>query len=229
MTHPVSGHEPALEAARRYEAWYETEFGRRADALERRLLSEHLATLGPAGSLLEVGSGTGHFSDLWAGAGYRAVGVDLAADSLGFSLQRRPAFPVVRGDALALPFRDRSLDVVAMVTALEFIAPPLAALEEAARVARRGLLIGALNRWSPVAWWRRGRAWWQRGRTPSSYRGARLFSPRELQRLAKRLGEREAVVRWQTALYPISWLDGVTALPFGAFVVMSVRFDKGGT
>jgi len=225
----VSEHESGVDAALRYEAWYEVGFGRRADAVERRLLSGHLSAFGRGGLLLEIGSGTGHFADLWADAGYRAVGLDLAAERLGFSRQRRPAFSVVRGNALALPFRDDSFDVVAMVTALEFITPPLAALEEAARVARRGLLIGALNRWSPVAWWRRGRPWWQRGRRPSSYAGAGFFSPWGLERLVKRLGKREAAVRWQTGLYPVSWLDGVTALPFGAFVVMSVRFDKGGT
>jgi len=223
----VTERDATPEAAGRYEAWYETGFGQRADALERRLLSGHLAEFGPRGSLLDVGSGTGHFADLWAEAGFQAAGVDPAADRLGFSVRCRPGFPVVRGDALALPFRDGSFDVVAMVTALEFITPPLAALEEAARVARRGVLIGALNSWSPVAWWRRVRAWW--GRRPSSYQGAGFFSPRDLERLAGRLAGREPAVRWRTGLYPVSWLDGVTALPFGAFVTVSIRFDKGGT
>ena len=218
---------PGWEAARRYEAWYETGFGLRADAVERRLLSGHLAAFGRTGMLLEIGSGTGHFADLWADAGFQAVGLDLDVDRLMYSRRRRDAFPTIRGNALALPFRDDSFDVVAMVTALEFITPPLAALEEAARVARRGVLIGALNRWSPVAWWRRGSAWWKRGRRPSSYEGAGFFSPRELRRLAKRLGEHRPVVCWQTSLYPVAWLDAATALPFGAFVVMSVRFDKG--
>ena len=222
-------HAPGLEAARRFESWYETGFGRRADAVERRLLFEHLREMGDAGSLLEVGCGTGHFAGLWADAGFEAVGVDLAQDRLRLSLQRRPAFSAVRGNALTLPFPDGSFDVVAMVTALEFISPPLSALEEAARVARRGLLIGALNRWSPVAWWRRGRAWWRRGRRRSSYEGAGFFSPWELERLARHPGKRGTFVRWRTGLYPVSWLDGVTALPFGAFVVMSVRFDKEGT
>ena len=225
----MTENEPGFKAARRYEAWYETGFGQRADAVERRLLSRQLAAFGRTGSLLEIGSGTGHFADLWADAGFEAVGLDLDVGRLSYSRRCRNGFPAICGNALSLPFRDGSFDVVAMVTALEFITPPVAALEEAARVARRGLLIGALNRWSPVAWWRRGRAWWQRGRRPSSYEGAGFFSPRELGRLVRRLREREAVVRWQTSLYPVAWLDAVTALPFGAFVVMSVRFDKEGT
>lgn len=215
----MGGDECWLEAGRRYEAWYGTGFGRRADALERRLLREHLLDMRGAKSLLEVGSGTGHFADLWADAGLDAVGVDLDQGRLRFSLRREPGFPVVRGDALALPFRDGGFDVVAMVASLEFIDPPVGALEEAARVARLGLLIGALNAWSPVGWWRRGRR-------ASSYGGAGFFSPLGLRRLVRRLDRRKAVVRRHTGLYPVPWLDRVTVLPFGAFIVMSVRFEE---
>jgi len=214
----MSGPNSDPEAVRRYEEWYETGFGRRADAVERRLLGRHLEGFGGARSLLEIGCGTGHFADLWAGSGLRSTGIDLAPDHLGFSRRTRPSFPVVRGDALRLPFRDRSFDVAALVTALEFMSPPAAAVEEAARVARRGLLIGALNRWSPVAWWRRFRV-------ASSYGGAGFFSPRELKRLAERLEDRSPAIRWHTGLYPWPWSDEVDALPFGAFVVMSVRFS----
>jgi len=218
----MSGPNSDPEAARRYEEWYETGFGRRADAVERRLLGRHLEDFEGARSLLEIGCGTGHFADLWAASELCSTGIDLAPDRLGFSRRTRPSFPVVRGEALRLPFRDRSFDVAALVTALEFMSPPAAAVEEAARVARRGLLIGALNRWSPVAWWRRLRV-------ASSYGGAGFFSPRELKRLAVRLEDRAPLVRWRTGLYPCSCFDGVTGLPFGAFVVMSVRFRTDGS
>jgi len=211
-----------LAAARRYESWYETPFGRRADAIERGLLTDRLSEFRGARTLLEVGSGTGHFADLWAEAGLDAVGIDVAIDRLLFSRGGRPAFPVARGNALVLPFGDDSFDIVAMVTALEFIDPPLEALSEAIRVARRGFIVGALNRWSPVAWWRHGRM-------ASSYGGTGFFSPRSLVRLAGRLGLRDPVIRWRTGLYPVSWLDGLTGLPFGAFVVMSVSLDKEST
>ena len=219
MAYRMSRLESGMEAACRYEEWYETGFGRRADYVERRLLSRYLSEFGSARSLLEVGSGTGHFADLWAGAGLDATGIDMAPDRLAFSRRHRPTFPVIRGDALTLPFRERSFDIVALITALEFVSSPVAALEEAARVARQGLLIGALNRWSLVAWWRRLRA-------AQSYRGARFFTSRELQRLVRRLHERKPTLQWRTRLYPFPWLDGIGALPFGAFVMMSVRFRE---
>jgi len=215
----VGGLDPDVEAARRYEEWYEAGFGRRADSVERRLLSRHLRHFRGTRSLLEVGSGTGHFADLWADAGLDATGIDMAPDRVAFSRHCRPTFPVIRGDAVALPFRERTFDIVALITTLEFISSPATALEEAARVARRGLLVGVLNSWSPVAWWRRLRVM-------KSYQCARFFSPRGLQRLTGHLGRRESSLRWSTGLYACSWLDGIDGLPFGAFLVMSVRFEE---
>ena len=52
------------------------------------------------------------------------------------------------GDGHELPFRDLSFDVITIITTLEFVTSPSRVLEEAVRVARRGVLIGALNRTS---------------------------------------------------------------------------------
>lgn len=216
-----------LLAARKYEAWYTRGFGRRADLIERRLLSEALRSFRQAGSLLEVGSGTGHFADLWHEAGLHAAGVDLARDRLKLSRHRNPAFPVVLGDATSLPFQDNSYDLVALVTALEFIELPLRALEEATRVARSGLLIGTLNRWSPVTCWRRMRQVLRRRRR-SSYEGAGFFSPPELEKMVRVVVPETTRVRWCTGLYPVPWLDGVTTLPLGAFIVMTAVLGKEG-
>lgn len=219
--------DPGLLAAARYDEWYSRGFGRRADLVGRRLLSDALRAIQPVRSLLEVGSGTGHFADLWQETGLRAVGVDIARDRLRYSRLQRSEFPVVLGDATALPFQDASVDIVVLVTALEFIVPPSRALEEAARVARRGIVIGTLNSWSPVAWWRGLRQFpGRRGR--SSYEGAGFFSPLELGKLVRAAVPVNTRIQWRTGLYPVSWLDRVTVLPIGAFTVMTVAFWKEG-
>jgi hypothetical protein len=51
--------DPALVAG--YETWYQTT-GRRADRLEKELLAWLLARFPSAGTLLEVGCGSGHFT-----------------------------------------------------------------------------------------------------------------------------------------------------------------------
>ena len=50
------------------------------------------------------------------------------------------------GSAEHLPFEDREFDYASLMTVLEFVEDPGLALREAARVARKGLLISFLNR-----------------------------------------------------------------------------------
>jgi ubiquinone/menaquinone biosynthesis C-methylase UbiE len=124
----------------------------------------------------------------------------------------------MRGDALALPVQDQCVDIVAMITVLEFLDDPEQGLREAARVARRALLLGVLNGASPVAWFRR----LLRAR---AYRHARFYSPWSLKQLVRRaIREREMVVDSQTGLYPVPRLDGLRMLPCGAFIGMRVLF-----
>jgi ubiquinone/menaquinone biosynthesis C-methylase UbiE len=211
-----------LEQAKRYEDWYTTPFGRRADRVEKEILRGLLSDFAECRPLLDVGCGTGHFTDWFADLGLSAVGLDWAPSMLSFARDRRPDIPFLLGDATCLPFGEAAFDVVALVTVLEFLDSPEAALQEAGRVARHGLLLGVLNSLSPVALWRRVRR-------AASYRRARFFSPAQLQRLLRTsLGCRTMDIRWRTGLYPVPWLDRCTALPFGAFVGLSVRFDKGG-
>jgi ubiquinone/menaquinone biosynthesis C-methylase UbiE len=202
----------------RYESWFETPFGRRTDRVERRILADLLSGFDGAESLLDVGCGTGHFVDLWQSSGMAVVGLDISREMLQFAHRRHPGVPAVQGDATVLPFRDDSFDVVSLVTVLEFLPSPEAALREAERVARKGILLGVLNSLSPVAWWRRVR----RSRT---YRNARFLSPGGLEDLVRAsLGGREVAVEGKTGLYPLECLDGLTQLPFGAFTGLSIRF-----
>lgn len=207
-----------MDAAQRYEGWFETPFGRRADRVEKCILAGLLGDFCRPSTLLDVGCGTGHLAGFWAEQGLSAVGLDIDAARLKFARLRWPDVPVVLGDALDLPFRDGSFDIVALVTVLEFVSAPEKALREAARVARQGILLGALSSVSPVAWWRRAR----RAR---AYRGARFFSPWGLERLARRsLSDRAVAIRTKTGLYPLPWIDACARLPLGAFIGMSVRF-----
>ena len=203
--------------ANRYEAWY-TARGRRADALERRLLAALLANFAQAPTLLEVGCGTGHFARWLARRGYRVTGLDLSPVMLA-EAEKRDGLPYVVGDALALPFADRSFDIVALITALEFVADPGRALVEAARVARTGLLLGVLNRSSLLTRKRRISA-----KRPWS--SARFFSPKELVRLARTAaGQRLELLRWQTTLWPVPGLR-VLPLPWGGFIGMAVKLRQ---
>jgi SAM-dependent methyltransferase len=206
---------PAL--AQRYEQWY-LEAGRRADTLEKALLGKLLCTFPNARTALEVGCGTGHFTRWMAGKGFDTVGLDASQPMLK-EARRYDGSQYLLGDASALPLADRSFDLVALITTLEFVPDPARALAEAIRVARQGVLLGVLNRYSLLAMRHHlsGKTLW---------RSARFFGPGDLADIVEQAaGSRIRALRWRTTLWPI---PGVTdlRLPWGGFIGMAVRLRE---
>jgi SAM-dependent methyltransferase len=99
-------------------------------------LAELLVAFSPqplAGTrLLDLGSGTGVGSRAASAAGARVVAVDLAPEMLLVDRGHRP--PCAAGDALRLPFRDRSFDVVLAPFSLNHFDDPADAARESGRV-----------------------------------------------------------------------------------------------
>jgi SAM-dependent methyltransferase len=207
--------DPSL--AHRYERWY-SEAGRRTDALEKALLGQLLASFPDARTVLDVGCGTGHFTRWMAEQGLDAVGLDVSDPMLN-EARRHDGVSYMNGDALALPLADRSRDLVALITTLEFVSDPERALAEAVRVARQGILLGVLNRYSLLALRRRLSR-------ESLWRNARFFGPGELAELARAAaGRRIRSVLWRTTLWPLPGVRDLR-LPWGGFIGMAVKLNE---
>jgi SAM-dependent methyltransferase len=210
--------------AAHYEAWYETPEGRRADALEKASLCRLLGGFAGArqhtstASVLEVGAGTGHFCRWLREQGLSAVGLDLSAAMLR-QAQALGGLLLVRGDVSRLPFADDTFDLVALVTTLEFLERPRAALAEALRVARQGLLLGVLNRQSLLGLRRRLAGCLR----PTIYDTAHFYGVRELRRLLRSVVGEKATVAWHTTLLPRVWPWPRSALPWGGFIGMAIH------
>jgi hypothetical protein len=127
--------------------------------------------------------------------------------------------PLVQGDACRLPFADDGFDLVALITTLEFLERPRAALAEALRVARRGLLLGVLNRCSLLGVQRRLSGF----RRPTVYNAARFYSVEGLRCLLRSVAGDEAIIAWHTTLFPRGWPWPRSALPWGGFIGMALR------
>ena len=106
-------------------------------------------------TLLDVATGSAdipHAVLRWAdrsGKDVRIVGLDLHAATLAVAARTPdPRLSFVRGDALALPFADRSVDYVLCGMFLHHLGEPAAvrALAEMDRVARRGVIVADLLR-----------------------------------------------------------------------------------
>lgn len=210
------------QVASHYEAWYLTPEGLRADKLEKASLRRLLECFPQARSVLEVGCGTSHFTRWLREEGLFAVGLDLSTQMLA-EAQQLDSLPLVQGDAYRLPFTDGAFDLVAFVTALEFLDRPQQALAEALRVAQRGLLLGVLNRWSWLGLKRRLAELFR----PTVYHDAHFYGVGELKRLLKSVAGEKAHLVWHTNLFPLECGCTQLALPWGGFIAMALLVPEG--
>ena len=132
----------------------------------RRELERSLREDLPGGdgvSLLDVGSGSGDLArfagDFLEGRGIATRALALDRDPTATALAASDRLGAVRGDALHLPFADRSVDLVLAVKFAHHLhGPELSRLiDEMARVARRRVIVLDIRRhwaayWGFVAW-----------------------------------------------------------------------------
>ena len=86
---------------------------------------------------LEVGAGTGNFLALFKDRAARLIALDLTAGMLA-QARRHGGLELVQGDAHALPFASRSIDLVMSAQALHHIHDPVPVLREMRRVSTAG-------------------------------------------------------------------------------------------
>lgn len=91
--------------------------------------------------VLEVGAGTGREGHELARRGARVCALDFSPEALRLSRQISHDVRLVRGDALATPFRDAAFDLVYHQGLLEHFRDPLRLLREHHRVCQPGGLI----------------------------------------------------------------------------------------
>jgi SAM-dependent methyltransferase len=165
---------------------------------------ELLALARPA-SILEVGCGPGDLMDrLLSNPGNpdaiaaKYIGTDISAEQIAIATQRYPQRAFQTADVYALPFRDRSFDLVIASEVLEHLTDPAAAVDEITRVTDHCALISVPR--EPL--WRvlnvlRGRYLARGGNTPGH---VQHFSPAVVRALVRRRLEIAAERR------PLPWV-----------------------
>jgi len=155
-------------------------------------------------SVLEVGCGEGHLArylgDGWTSGRIVAFDISAAVIRQAARLGGGPHFFV--GSSYALPFPDKSFDMVIMCEVMEHLATPETALAEIARVARRRCLVSVPR--EPL--WRvlnmaRGAYWGSLGNTPGH---VQWWSRRSFLALVRRYGTIRASAApfpWTVALF----------------------------
>jgi hypothetical protein len=114
------------------------------------------------------------------------------------------------------------MDLGVFVLTLEFLEDPATALAEAVRVARRGLVVVALNRWSLGGLSRR----WGPDRHRPLLGRARDFTILSLRALAATAaGPRLRTLRWASALLPGALVTARARIPLGGVIGLSVELE----
>jgi len=216
------------EDARHYNEWSQSELGQLVALVQKKLL---LRLWSPSSSqrVLQVGCGTGIFLEWFAQLGHQVTGIDSSSAMLNIArLRLPPRILLEQGFPEDLPYEDNTFDTVVMMRVLEFVDDPVPALKEAFRVARRHVLLGALNKYSVISC----RHYLERFWKASIFNHARFFSVFELRSLVEDVMAGPVPHSWGTCLsLPYSTLRFMRFLecskyfqwhPFGHFIGMRV-------
>lgn len=124
-----------------------------ADQIERLIARYHWAASYCDGKVvLEVACGTGQGLGLLRSRARQVFACDLSADNVKTANEgNRSAQPLVRADAMSLPFESKSVDVVIILEALYFLPSANDFLAEVTRVLKPGgwFLVSAINKDAP--------------------------------------------------------------------------------
>ena len=214
-----------------YNRWYETKKGAVADILEKELISR-IGKLRPGEKILDIGCGTGNHLLFFGAKGMETIGIDISLPMLRVAqkkLSQSNLLCIAKSEAL--PFKEKSFDIISLITTLEFVEDPLRAMQEAIRVSRDKILLGVLNKYSLTSMGRRMKGIFH----PSIYNEAIFYSIWELKKLlTKVLGKGN--LNWGSALIlPLSfqeWFGGFERIlsfrknPFGAFLVVGLSIRQ---
>ena len=211
------------EIVKTYESWYEGKY-KRADMLEKALLHKLLNKLSNSHSLLEVGCGTAHFTRWFEQLGLECYGLDLSNLMLKRAKNLWSNGSLTLGESTHLPYKDDSFDVVTFVACIEYMPNPIKVLSEASRVARKGIIIGLMNKWSLPTIRRMIQVKMKRN---PYYKNARFYSILGIKRKLKdALGKAHKVPYWSTTAFPkILGETESNLIPFGAFLGVAVTLQ----
>ena len=213
------------------EQWYASPQGSFALAQQKRIL-QHLMSRWPRRgcSMLDVGCDTGLFSEFLWESGFDVTCLaqnQPMLESAQVRLGPKASYQV--GVAGHLPFDNQTFDYVALLGAFAELDDPHIALEEALRVAARGVILGFFNAFSLA---RLAQAFPCGGRMPHTS----WLGPAALWRLLRRLPDIRWV-RFGAVLLgpPFTWRVGKICsfcnalrlpLPVGAYVALNITLGS---
>lgn len=103
------------EVVRYYDAFYaEDDFRYYSDRISRKVIENlcEFSHVKPGGKVLDIGCGTGYYTQHFHNLGYDAIGIDISASGIAKAKQKYPEVNFQVQDATALDFEPDSFDLV---------------------------------------------------------------------------------------------------------------------
>ena len=208
-----------------YDAWYQSARGSWIGQQEFAKLVK-LFTPKEGQSLLDVGCGTGFFSQLFQQTGLQVTGLDPDTAMIEFAKTKESQVKYFEGDALALPFADNSFDYCSAITSLCFVAEPEKAISEMLRVSRRGVMLGLLNRHSLLH---------KQKKDSASYQGARWGTVSEIKQWCYKIKPEVKIMIKSAVLIPSAGILARTIetllpdyFPYASFLAVGIEKKTNG-
>ncbi len=133
-----------------YDAWAQSPHGKAFERMVERTIRSMLDPR-PGESVLDIGCGQGSHLLFLRGLGLSTYGIDASPYMIRKASERLGTRTELRvGWAEDLPYDDNQFDLAVLINTLEFLEHPLESLREAGRVARRKVLVCAINSFSWV-------------------------------------------------------------------------------
>lgn len=168
------------KVAEAYDTYYQTEVGRKVNDIEEKLILKILKDL-PKTEMLELGCGTGHWTNVFINQGFNVTALDISDEMLKYAHSKNLNAQFIKADSENIPFPENSYSLISSITMLEFVNDQDQVLEEIYRVLKPGgnLVLGCLNAHSELG---------KNKENDPSFRNAKFLSPQELEEKLKLFG-----------------------------------------
>lgn len=161
-----------IDVAQKYDAYYHTEFGKEVNRIEEQLIT-HIIKDFPKSKILELGCGTGHWTEILLKKGHEVIAGDISKAMLDIAKSKNLKAEILEINSENIPFNNNSFDVVVSITMLEFVENQTKVIEEIKRVLKPGgwFILGSLNSLSAIG---------QNSANDPTFKDAKFLSEAEL-------------------------------------------------
>ena len=216
------------KVAAKYDSWYNTASGIKFDELEKAAIKKYLPSVHTHPKVLEIGSGTGHWTEWLSAMGYHVTAVEISKEMYSIAKSKN----IDNANFINADFIDTDIDnvfdIAIAITSLEFIADYKEVILKMKSLVKPGgyIITGILNRYSYLGLSRK-----IKGEKDVVFKNAHFFSYCELKKILS--GHNAAEVYGSTFAFPhagLLWASdyfefiGTKTLPWlGNFLVGRVK------